>query len=128
MLQRLFGIPSLNKPTVSDSHQNMLFFMDLNISLSLEWKCVLQVNLFQKLLCLHQLTHNMRTDCSLNYKFNSWKFQAQTWGEHVAYRNCFWHSEQFLYATCSPHALQKEEVLTKIYLYHEVKFWGRCMW
>ena len=76
-----------------------------------------QVNLYQKLLFLHQLTHNMTTDCSLNYKFNTWKFQAQTWGEHVVYRNCFWHSEQFLYTTCSPHVLQKEELLTKIYLY-----------
>ena len=36
------------------------------------------------------------------------KFQAQTWGEHVVYRNCFWHSEQFLYTTCSTHVLQKE--------------------
>ena len=26
----------------------------------------------------------------------------RTWGEHVVYRNCFWHSEQFLYTTCSP--------------------------
>ena len=52
-----------------------------------------QVNLCQKLLFLHQLTHIMTTDCSLNYKFNTWKFQAQTWGEHVVYRNCFWHSE-----------------------------------
>ena len=59
----------------------------------------------------------MTTDCSLNYKFNTWKFQAQTWGEHVVYRNCFWHSEQFLYTTCSPHVLQKEELQTKIYLY-----------
>ena len=49
--------------------------------------------------------------------FNTWKFQAQTWGEHVVYRNCFWHSEQFLYTTYSPHVLQKEELLTKIYLY-----------
>ena len=32
-------------------------------------KCQLQVNLCQKLLFLHQLTHNMTTDCSLNYKF-----------------------------------------------------------
>ena len=78
---------------------------------------IIQVNLCQKLLFLHQLTHNMTTDCSLNYKFNTWKFQAQTWGEHVVYRNCFWHSEQFLYTTCSPHVLQKEELLTKIYLY-----------
>ena len=61
----------------------------------------LQVNLCQKLLFLHQLTHNMTTDCSLNYKFNTWKFQAQTWGEHVVYRNCFRHSEQILYTRCS---------------------------
>ena len=50
-----------------------------------------QVNLCQKLLFLNQLAHNMTRDCSLNYKFNTWKFQAQTWGEHVMYRNCFWH-------------------------------------
>ena len=31
----------------------------------------LQVNLCQKLLFLYQLTHNMITDCSLNYKFNA---------------------------------------------------------
>ena len=35
------------------------------------------------------------------------------------YRNCFWQSEQFLYTTCSPHVLQKEELLTKIYLYQK---------
>ena len=69
---------------------------------------VLQVNDCQKLLFLHQLTHNMTTDCSLNYKFNTWKFQAQTWGEHVVCRNCFWHSEQFLNTACSPHVLQKK--------------------
>ena len=63
------------------------------------------------------VAHNMTTDCSLNYKFNTWKFQAQTWGEHVVYINCLWHSEQFLYTTCSSHVLQKEELLTKIYLY-----------
>jgi hypothetical protein len=68
-------------------------------------------------LSLHQLTHNMTTDCSLNYKFDTWKFQAQTWGEHVVNRNCFRHSEQILYTTCSPHVLQKEELLKKIYLY-----------
>ena len=53
----------------------------------------------------------------IELEFNTWKFQAQTWGEHLVYRNCFWHSEQFLYTTCSPHVLQKEELLTKIYLY-----------
>ena len=24
-----------------------------------------------------------------------------TWCEYIVYRNCFWHSEQFLYTTCS---------------------------
>ena len=81
-----------------------------------EAKCA-SANLCQKLLFLHQLTHNMTTDCSLNYKLNTSKFKAQTWGEHVVYRNCFWHSEKMLYTTCSPHVLQKEELLTKIYLY-----------
>ena len=64
------------------------------------------------------------TDITLNYKFNTWKFQAQTWGEHVVYRNCFWHSEQFLYTTCFPHILQKEKLLTKIYLYWSKKILG----
>ena len=50
----------------------------------------------------------MTTDYLLNHEFNTWKFQAQTWGEHIVYRNCFWHSEQFLYTTCSPHVLQKK--------------------
>ena len=73
-----------------------------------------QVNFCRKLLFLHQLTHNMTSDCSLNYKLNTWKLQAQTWGKHVVYINCFWHSEQFLYTTCSPHVLQKEQ----LYLYY----------
>ena len=79
---------------------------------------IVQVNLLQNHLFLFQLTHNMTTDCSLNYKFNTWKFQGQAWGEHVVDRNCFWHSEQFLYTICSPHVSQKEELLTKIYLYY----------
>ena len=45
------------------------------------------------------------------------KIPSSSLGLHVVYRNCFWHSEQFLYTTCSPHVLQKEELLTKIYLY-----------
>ena len=84
--------------------------------LSTTWVLV-QVNLCQELLFLHQLTHNVTSDCSFKYKFNSRKFKAQTWAEHVVYRNCFWDSEQFLFTTCSPHVLQKEELLTKIYLY-----------
>ena len=41
------------------------------------WNSLLQVNLFQKRLFLYQLTHNMTKDCSLNYEFSTWKFQAQ---------------------------------------------------
>ena len=74
-----------------------------------------QVNLCQKLLFLHQLNRNMTIYCSLNYKF-----QAQTWGEHV-YTEI---TEQFLYTTCSPHVLQKEDLLTKIYLYRRIHGWA----
>ena len=42
----------------------------------------MQVNLFQKPSFLHQLTHNMTRDCSLNSLF------------------LFWHSKQYLYTTC----------------------------
>ena len=97
--------------------ENYLLYSRQRVNISKESLITLQVNLCQKLLFLYQLTHNMTTDCSLNYKINTWKFQAQTKGEHVLYRNCFWHSEQFLYTTCSPHVLQKEELLIKIYLY-----------
>ena len=38
---------------------------------------LLQVLFFQKRLFLHQLTHNMAKDCSLNYKFSTRKLQAQ---------------------------------------------------
>ena len=34
-------------------------------------RAIVQVNLFQKHLFLHQLTHNTTKDCSLNYKFST---------------------------------------------------------
>ena len=37
----------------------------------------LTLNLCQKLLFLHQLTHNMTTDCSLIYEFSTCKLQPQ---------------------------------------------------
>ena len=46
----------------------------------------LQINLFQRNLFLHQLNHNMTKDCSLNYKFSTWKLQAQN-----TLRTCFVH-------------------------------------
>jgi hypothetical protein len=56
-------------------------------------RTAVQVNFFQKRLFLYQLTHNMTKDCSLNYEFSTWKFQAKnkmrTCWEHVAYTNWF---------------------------------------
>ena len=49
----------------------------------------LQVNLCQKLLFLHQLTHNMTKDCSLIYQFSTWKLQAQYMlCTHIVF--CYW--------------------------------------
>ena len=45
-----------------------------------------QVNLCQKLLFLHQLTHNMTTHCSLNYEWST--YMKITSSEHVVYINC----------------------------------------
>ena len=59
-------------------------FMNDPCDINVFWKLAhhrfitLQVNLCQKLLFLHQLTHNITRDCLLNYKFSSW-------GEHVVY-------------------------------------------
>ena len=40
---------------------------------------LIQVNLFQKHLLLHQLTHNMTKYCSWNYHEN---YKRRTWAEH----------------------------------------------
>ena len=56
---------------------------------------------------------DMRTDCSI-HENSKLKPEEKMF---IAYRNCFWHSEQFLYTACSPHVLKKGELLTKIYLY-----------
>ena len=60
---------------------------------ALTWNSSVQLNLCQKLLFLHQLTHNMTTDCLLNYKFNTWKFQAQNMGRTCCVQKLFWMSE-----------------------------------
>ena len=51
--------------------------------------CLIQVNLFQKHLFLHQLTHNMTKDCSLIYQFNTWKLQAQNIGRTCCAQKMF---------------------------------------
>ena len=60
----------------------------------------LQVNLFQKHLFLHQLTHNMKKDCSLNYKFSTWKLQAQNMGRTCCVHKLFWMSKQKQKSIC----------------------------
>ena len=47
----------------------------------------IQVNLFQKHLFLHQLTHNMTKDCS-------WKLQAQNIRRTCCVHKLFWMSKQ----------------------------------
>ena len=49
---------------------------------TMKLRMLVQVNLFQKPSFLHQLTHNMTRDCSLNSPKN-------TISEHVVYKICF---------------------------------------
>ena len=56
----------------------------------------IQVNLCQKLLFLHQLTHNMATDCSLNYEFSTccvhklfWMSKKNTHQKTICVHNMF---------------------------------------
>ena len=67
----------------------------------------LQVNLCQKLLFLHQLTHNMTKDCSLIYKFNTQQFQAQNMGRTCCVQKLILTFRTIYVHTCSPHVLPK---------------------
>ena len=72
----------------------------------LDLQSSVQVNLCQKLLFLPQLTHNMTTDCSLNYEFSTWKCQAQNMS-----RTCSVHKLFFVFVltiqnnSCTQHVL-----------------------
>ena len=48
-------------------------------------KSKIQVNLFQKLLFLHQLTHNMTKDCSLIYQFLHENYKLRTCCVHTLF-------------------------------------------
>ena len=61
---------------------------------------LLQVNICQKHLFLHQLTHNMTADCSLNYEFNTLKFHGQNMLRTKKCSECQ-NKKQFVYTTCS---------------------------
>ena len=68
---------------------------------------LLQVNHCQKLLFLHQLTHNMTTDWPLNYEFSTWKLQAQNMG-----RTCCVHKLFFCFCFGIQNNLCTQHVLT----------------
>ena len=70
----------------------------------------IQVNFFQNHLFLHQLTHNMTKDCSLNYKFSHGlqsmvQYMKTPSSEHVknmlcTYMKLFWMSKQTQKTIC----------------------------
>ena len=65
------------------------------------WLYTEQVNLCQKLLFLHQLTHNMTTDCSLFMKIVSSEYLQNMLCTQIVVFVLFWHSQQFWYTICS---------------------------
>ena len=70
-----------------------------------------QVNLCQKLLFLHQLTHNMTTDCSLFMKIVTSGYLQNILCTQIFAFVLFWHSEQFWYTTCSADVAASEKDL-----------------
>ena len=93
----------------------------------------IQVNLFQKHLFLYQLTHNMTKDCSLNYEFSTWKFQAQN-----MLRTCCVHKLFFCFCFDIQNNLCTQHVLPMFWAcnFHEqsiVILWvswykNKCFW
>ena len=81
----LFPLPISMMLTYSQIRVQAIFFPSVVLSYdrtTVRWKLqpstyLLQVNLFQKRLFLHQLTHNRTTDCSLIIDFSTRKIQAQ---------------------------------------------------
>ena len=79
-----------------------------------------QVNLFQKHLFLHQLTHNMTKDCSGNCKFITYMKIPSS--EHFKNMLCTWNcsecqsknKKQFVYTECSWNVLSLEFSCTEL--------------
>jgi hypothetical protein len=72
----------------------------------------LQVNLFQEHLFLHQLTHDMTKDCSLNQEFSTWKFQAQNMLTCVVCIDCSEYQNKN--NLCTQHVLSLEFSCTEL--------------
>ena len=69
------------------------FYMWLDDNIRLMF-VMLQVNLFQNHLFLHQLTYKITEDFSLNYMFSTWKWHAQTMLRTCCVHKLFWMSKQ----------------------------------
>jgi hypothetical protein len=70
------------------------YLTEMNLKLLPAISNSIQVNLCQKHLFSHQLTHNMTKDCSLIYQFNTWKLQAQNMGRTCCVHKLIWMSKQ----------------------------------
>ena len=82
----------------------------------------LQVYLCQKLLFLHQLTHNITTDCSLNYKFNTWKFQLNMFSPCSPKRRA---SDKDLPVACAAIICRNAELsLSWLEIFYNSVFWS----
>ena len=90
---RLHKANKYRRPNFSHISVLQFFLAKHYTAIYINWESV-QVNLFQKHLFLHQLTHNTTKDCSLNYKFSRWKFQAQNIGRACCVHKLFWMSKQ----------------------------------
>ena len=87
------------------------FYMWLDDNIRLMF-VMLQVNLFQKHLFLHQLTYKITKDYSLNYMFSTWKLHARTMLRTCCVHKLFWLSKQKpvcvhnMFCKCSGHVLR----------------------
>ena len=65
------------KKVIQETKSSLIQRIENNVNNGTTPLSLIQVNLFQKGSFLHQLTHNMTTDCSLIYDFLSRKIQVQ---------------------------------------------------
>ena len=88
------------------SHEMTFYKMDQKLSQFWQNRSNMgqvQVNLFQKLLFLHQLTHNMTKDCSLNYMFSTFRIASSEHAVFVlTFRTIYVHN---MFWACSFHVL-----------------------
>ena len=77
-LDKIHWRPGVQLLWSSPSVSIFFLFQNFPISLSDFW-----------IIFLHQLTHNITTDFSLNYKFNTWKFLAQNMGRTCCVQKLF---------------------------------------